>query len=564
MIRKFAPYILLAVICAALFFVELGATPLIGLDEALYAECSREMAASGNYIVPTYNGIPFFDKPPLGYWLQAASIHVFGVNSFAVRLPSALCALLVIGLIVFLGIRLYSRSAGLFAGFALATAIYTLPLARLCSLDMLFTLTITAALGAFLLTHLGLISRWGYLGFWAATGLSVMAKGPAGAVLIGLVVGTFLVVRRVSGINSRNTEAYAVHLIGLVIFVAIALPWYVMVQRETGGAFLREFIVHQNLQRAMGKDFHHNMPFYSYLPIYLAGFFPWSLFVAAAWSRYVRSRPKDGVEEASLFAAVWIIMVAIVFSAAKSKLPSYIYPTYPPSALIVGLLWARAVEEGKTSYLRRCTGAALVVAVILGAAFIMGPKLLPRPIPGLMAALVPMGLCLVAGALAAFLMLRAYSPSPQPSPARGEGVLGSFNALCMGMVGFLAAAALVGMPIAGKTMADQAVMIGSTVEGEILRCAQNDKVGAQNHKASNQNDKECDVYSYNLKPELPSLPFYSTRPVIPKYTPEELSKAIEESRECVVIAQRDRIAGVPKHGRILVSKGNYVIYHFNK
>lgn len=529
---KAVPYLFLAVLCTVLFFSSLGKTPLIGLDEALYAEASREMLESGNYIVPTYNGRPFFDKPPLGYWLQATSIKIFGATSFAVRLPSAIAATALVFATVLAGTWLYSTETGLFAGFVLATAVYTLPLARLCSLDQLFTLSITLALTGFAMAYLSRCN-WYYVLLWIATGISILTKGPAGGVVVLAVIGIYVLARRLWGVVSHVTEThrartrnYVPHVLGLVLFVLITVPWYALVQRETSGAFLREFLLHQNLQRAMGADFHHNMPFWFYLPIYMAGFFPWSVFIPSALATHVRLRPTNRTEEASLLMATWIVAVIGVFSVSRSKLPNYIYPAYPPSALLVGLLWS------KTST-RRAAGALLAVAVVLGIALIAGPIFLPKTVPGLPTALIPMAISIVLGSAFSAIMMRNNRRAA------------AFAGLCCGMIGFALSAALIGLPIAARTMADPAALLGRKIR-----------------RVSSPNDK---VIAYLLPSRLSSLPFYAQRPVTSAHSPQELKEAINAPGNCLVIVQEEDFAALPQEGRRVISRiGSYILCSFSE
>lgn len=525
--KRITPFLLLGLICGVLFFWRLGSVPLIGLDEGLYAGCAREMAASGNYIVPTIDGEPFFDKPPLCYWLQAASMNTFGVNSFAVRLPSAVAALLLVFLTVFIGDRLFGRRAGLLAGFALACAMLTTGLARMCLLDQAFTLTIAAALGAFILSYLNILPRWGYLVFWAAMGLSVMVKGPAGAVLIVITIAAFLLIRR-----QGRKFAEMMPLIGMVIFIAIVLPWYVLVERETGGTFLREFIVHQNLQRAMGEDFHHNMPFYFYLPIFIVGFFPWSVFVPLAWRSYVKIKPSDKLGEAALFMAIWIVSIVGIFSVSRSKLPSYILPIFPASAMLVGLTWDRAILSNKLYALKRYTAACAVIAIGIMAALLIAESFLPRPIPGLTSALVPMSVSLVTGTVLATVLLRM------------NRAVGAFAALCGGIAVFLMIAAGIGLPIAARSEAEP-----------IMKIAQ--------HIGKIASTKDY-VFSYKLKPGQPALGFYAQRPISARDTASELTRALDSHRSALVVTQKNRLHELPKGGKLLVKVKQYSLYRFGR
>ena len=512
------PYILLCALCAALFFWRLGAIPLLGLDEGLYAECSREMLASGDYVVPTCNGAPFFDKPPAAYWLQAASMRAFGVNSFAARLPSAIEGLALVALTVFLGTRLFSRRAGLMAGFALACSTLAAGLARLAIIDALFALTITASLGAFLLAYLKLAPRWCYLAFWAAMSVSVMVKGPAGAVLIVGTVLVFLLIRRDLGAIRRMMP-----VAGIAFAAAIALPWYVIVNDRTGGAFLREFIVHQNLQRALGQDFAHNAPFYYYLPIFLAGFFPWSVFLPAAFLTRKPESQKAGNEReiARLFLIVWIAAIFVVFSVLRSKLPGYIFPIYPAAALMVACLWSNATDGEKSAGLKRSALAAAVTACVIGAVMLIVPPYLREPIPGVSRALIPMAVSLVVGCAAAYVMLGMRRP------------MAAFAALCGGMTALILIAVSLGLPIAARTNAIPAMKMGR----EIARRAE-------------------PAVAFQLSPAQPQLGFYALRPV----RAVDSASDIPAREPCLVVAQTDRLEGLPAGGRIEARVGPYVLW----
>ncbi len=522
------PYLLLAVLCFALFFWRLGAVPLIGLDEGLYSETSREMLASGDYVVPTCNGEPFFDKPPLVYWLQAASMRVFGVNSFAVRLPSAVAELLLVVLTVFLGARLFGRRVGLMSGFALATCTLTVGLARMAILDAAFALCITCSLAAFLLACLKLAGRAAYVVFWAAMGLSALVKGPAGPVVITATVFVFLLLRR-----DLRSIGRAMPLVGALVALAIALPWYVLVAQRTGGAFLNEFIIHQNMQRALGQDFHHNMPFWAYLPIWLVGFFPWSVFLPAALGRAHRqagdAELQKRTEGAFLFLTVWIAVILVIFSILKSKLPAYIYPIYPASALLVGLLWSRAMEANDLlPPLRRGAIAGALVACVIGAAMVVVPPRLPDPIPGLEMALLPMGVCLAVACVGCLLLLTLKRPAL------------SFAVMCCGMCGAMVAAVGLGLPIAARPAAQPIAQISRAI-------------AARSEPA----------FTYNLSPSQPAAGFYSGRPVPVLDTPEELSAVIRETRSCLIVVQPGRDPEPPS-GEVVAQAGPYVLLLFSR
>ncbi|MCL5105075.1 MAG: phosphatase PAP2 family protein [Armatimonadetes bacterium] len=521
------PYSLLLLLCAALFFWRLGSTPLMGLDEGLYAECSREMAASGNYITPTVNGGPFYDKPPLVYWMQAGSIGLFGVNSFAARLPSAICALALVGFTALTGTRLFGKRAGLLTGFALACSPLTAALAHMALMDQAFSLTISLALGAFLMAYTGVWPRWGYLVFWAAMGLSSLVKGPVGVLLILIPLGVFLMIRR-----QLDAFKHSMPIPGVLIFAIVALPWYIMVNHQTNGAFLHEFIFHQNLQRAMGQDFQHNMPFYFYPPIYLAGFFPWSVFITLAWRRYVRLRPVGTEQEASLFAAVWMLAIVGVFSLSVSKLPSYIYPALPPSALLIGLMWSRVMENAKQSSLRPSGAAAMLVAGAMAIGMFIAQRYLPEPIPGLSITLGLMGGSLALGAIIAATLIVT------------KRAAGAFAALCCAMVGFVLAGVVFGLPIASRKLADPVEKMAKVIAA----------TAAPNEP----------VFAYRLSPPQPALGFYSGRPVSSRIKGPELQSAISSAKPCLVVTMESRTEGFPTGGKIVQRVPPFSLHEFDR
>ncbi len=512
MTKRSVPYILLGAFCVLLFFWQLGTVPLIGFDEGCYAECSREMLASGNYVVPTCNGEPFFDKPPITYWLQAASMRAFGVNSFAARLPSAVESLALIALTVFLGTRLFSRRTGLMAGFALATSTLATGLARLAIIDALFGLTITASLGAFALAYLGLAKRQFYLAFWAALGLSIMVKGPAGAVLILGTIFVFLLMRRDLGAVRRMMP-----LGGIALCAAIALPWYAVVNSCTNGAFLNEFIIHQNFQRALGKDFSHNAPFYYYLPVMLAGFFPWSAFLPAAC--YSQKSARKTEEMARVFLVVWIGTIFVVFSALKSKLPGYIFPIYPAAALIVAHLWSNAMDSKKDATLKRSALASALTACALGAIMLIVPPYLREPIEGVSTALIPMAISLIAGCTAAYIMLLTKKTA------------GAFAALCTGMAVFLLACVSLGLPIAARQYAIPAMKTGSAIS-----------------------EIKSPIFAYKLSPPQPQIAFYAKRPVLQAKKLPNVS--------CILITQANHKEHVSAKSTLRQQIGPYLLWDY--
>ncbi|MGQ9456496.1 MAG: ArnT family glycosyltransferase [Armatimonadota bacterium] len=526
-------YLGFALLCFVLIVWRLGAVPLIGLDESLYSECAREMLTSGDWIVPKVNGQPFFDKPPLCYWLMAKSIRVFGTNSFAVRLPASLSGVALVFFTCWLGTRLSGWKTGLISGVVLMTSVMTVGLARLAVLDMTFALSITLALGIFITARLGLISQWAYILTWLGAGVSLLVKGPAGLVLISTTVIVYVLLTKHRQVSAQtNGTNLRPHLVGIISMGIINLPWYVMVQIKTHGVFLREFLVHQNIQRALGQDFHHNMPFFFYVPIYVIGLFPWSILMPLAWTRFVKRKPKDVESEASLFVGIWTLVIVGIYSLLRSKLPAYIYPSFPASALLIGRLLAESLEPSSQSDsllpLQRYALASLVLACLVGGCLLMGLKLLPEPIPRLEMAITPMAISMVAGTGACYIALRKLQ------------VRQAVGALLLGVVGFDLAAIIFGLPITATSLGEPAVQVARLIR--------------------NTASAEEPVFGYMLPSSFSSVSFYAQRPVPNLKVADGPELRLRRTGSVVIVTEAQRLKELPAGGKLVARWGRYILY----
>jgi len=243
--------IILAVIIVAGLFLNLGGVPLFDEDEGAYAEVTREMLQSGNLLVPTLEGHPFFHKPPMIYWAQSASVSLFGLNEFALRLPSALASLAWAAILLVFLRRYASRRTAWLAPFFLITALQTSIIAKAAIADAILNLCITLTMLA-LFSHYRTSRRSELWVAFGAMGLGFLTKGPI-AVAIPAVVGTlFFLLRR----EPLRWIKMAFHPIGWLIFLAIALPWYVALYAAYGFDFVRV-----DLYNIHGKIFFGEMTF---------------------------------------------------------------------------------------------------------------------------------------------------------------------------------------------------------------------------------------------------------------------------------------------------------------
>jgi 4-amino-4-deoxy-L-arabinose transferase-like glycosyltransferase len=324
---------LFAIALGTLFF-RLGSLPLSGSDEPRYARIAQEMRAQDRWVTPILEGRPWLEKPPLYYWITIPMISLLGETEIAARMGPAISAFVAALAILWLGSRLWSRLAGLLGASILLTSIGFAGFGRAASTDMPMTACLTVALASLAVAAVdGKFSLWKILIGYGFLGLAILGKGPIALVLaagIGLLFWC---------LDERGGNFGRWHVLpGLLVTTMISVPWFWLVFRENGFAFLATFLVNHNLARYVSDIHHHYQPFYYFGPVVLALFFPWSGFL-------VFLIPKSGLEPLSrwrswnrgkLFLACWIILPLAFFSLSASKLAGYILPVLPPLALLVG------------------------------------------------------------------------------------------------------------------------------------------------------------------------------------------------------------------------------------
>ncbi len=356
------------------FFYRLDSLSLFDADEPAYAEAAREMLISGDWVTPHFNFQPRFDKPILFYWLIALAYKGFGVGEYAARFWSAAFATGLTLSIYLFGRQLLGRRGACIAALAFATNVGTIVLGRAAVTDMTLAFCMTWTLFCFFDVYRATDRARESLLFvgYLAMALAVLTKGPIGLLLPGLVIGLFLIIRR----KARATLSRLRLLSGLALFTVIALPWYVLVLRENGWAFVQGFFVQHHLNRYLGVvSSHVGGPLY-FLPVVALGFFPWSGTLPNAFGHLwtIRSRLRTELterQELLLFLWVWCGVVVLFFSFSHTKLPSYIFPAFPALALLTGAAGEAALDERQQGgrWARACDwlvgGMACSLAVIL-------------------------------------------------------------------------------------------------------------------------------------------------------------------------------------------------------
>ncbi|MBN3889618.1 MAG: ArnT family glycosyltransferase [Nostoc sp.] len=362
---------------------NLGNIGLIDETEPLFAEASRQMFVTGDWITPFFNGDTRFDKPALIYWCQAIAYHLIGVNEWAVRLPSAIAAFGLVCL-AFYTIQWYlakqdeleqvSRPTRRYLTSFIAAALMalnpeTIIWARTGVSDMLLTGCMASALLCFFLGYAGkegsrgaeLITnaqspmphalfpnKW-YLAFYVLIAGAILTKGPVGIVLPGLIVAAFLLY--VGKVREVLREMHL--LVGILIILALSVPWYALVIWRNGWNYINSFFGYHNLERFTEVVNGHSAPWYFYFLVVLLGFAPYSVYLPASIIRlkfWQRShwRSLERFQQFGLFAWFWFASIFAFFSIAVTKLPSYVLPLMPAAAILVALLWSDLFSDTET------------------------------------------------------------------------------------------------------------------------------------------------------------------------------------------------------------------------
>jgi 4-amino-4-deoxy-L-arabinose transferase-like glycosyltransferase len=343
----------LAALCGLIFGQQLGALGLMDKTEGLFVEIPREMLVSGDWVTPRWNGELFFDYPVWGYWMVALSFRLFGVSEWAARLPVALAATATV-YAVFAVLMLVAPAAeaahqrlgrSLLGATVLALSPGWLGWGRSSVTDMFLASGITLALLGFVLAHTATPQRpWqrplGFVALAVFCGIAVLAKGPVGLLLPGLVMLGFWTLKGTLIQELRRTPWLPL----VLLFLGVAAPWYGMATAANGTEFLGRFLGFSNLERFTSVIYDHPGPPWFYLPWVLLLLLPWSLYLPVAavrlrfWRLSVWRETPPGAD-LPLLGLLWLVLMVAFFSAAATKLPGYILPALPGGSLLVTLLF---------------------------------------------------------------------------------------------------------------------------------------------------------------------------------------------------------------------------------
>jgi 4-amino-4-deoxy-L-arabinose transferase-like glycosyltransferase len=399
--RRWLEIALVAGVCALLFCSRLGAFGLLGADEPRYAQIAREMLERHDWVTPILYGQPWLEKPIALYWGEMVSYKIFGVSDASARVPAALLASLMV-VFVYAWLKRFRPQARLDGALMVASAALVIGMGRAASTDIVLCAPLTVAMLAWFGWYSSGHRGWLAL-YYAMTGVGMLAKGPVAPLFAGVIVAAFCAITR-----DYRRIVQTLWVPGILIFCAVALPWYVLVQHRTP-EFFNVFVLKHNLARFGSNAFRHKQPFWYYLPVMLVATAPWTVFVIAAFVQGGRD-VRDALRkvEANLFAVyllLWTAIPVLFFSLSQSKLPGYVLPAVPPALLLAAdYIHLKAAKDEPLPFWM--AGAHAVLLAALTGAVMVAPAILlrtPAPLPALMLAAAVGTIVLIGVVLALFL-----------------------------------------------------------------------------------------------------------------------------------------------------------------
>ena len=336
-----------------------GDHPLLEPDEGRNAEVAREMARSGDFVLPHLNGLPYLDKPAPYFAAVALSMKLFGESERSARLPSLLFILGTAALVWRLGRRMGTPATGPLAAVAFATMPLVLGFSRTVIFDSALAFLETAALAAAWRGFTAERAAWRWYALaWAVLGVGAVTKGPVALVVPLLIVAVFAFGA------GRPLRPFFTWRAWPWLFVT-ALPWFVAVSLRRPD-FPAYALVYESLERLLTRTHGRAGPFWYFVPVVLVGAFPWvgPALAGAALAWRERARRRDAAAWPAAFALSWAVVPFVFFSLSQSKLPGYYLPALPGVALGTALFLARALGDDDAR--RRAARAVQVVAVAMG------------------------------------------------------------------------------------------------------------------------------------------------------------------------------------------------------
>lgn len=351
----------LGLLYLAIYIAPLGLRPLSSPDEVRYGAVSREMIESGDWVSPRLNGVRYFEKPILGYWLDSASMRLLGENAFALRLPTALAAGLSALLVFALTLRFATRFSAFLASGIYLTTFLVLVVGTTAVFDGLLTLFLTGALASYyvaLTERLSSRRRLALLACGAFCAGAFLTKGFLGLAIPVLVAVPYLAAQR------RWRALFTWSWLPIVAAACLALPWAVLIHiREPD--FWHYFFWVEHIQRFAGSEAQHAEAFWFYFRLLPLIGWPWIWMLPAAIAGL---RANAGDRSFLLYLACWTVLPWIFFSVSKGKLTTYVLPCFPPLSILLAIGLENYFVSGRWRAWR--IGAA-AVGLLMAAALVV-------------------------------------------------------------------------------------------------------------------------------------------------------------------------------------------------
>jgi 4-amino-4-deoxy-L-arabinose transferase-like glycosyltransferase len=429
-----------AVIAALVTLPGLGNGTLWDNSETAYGEVAREILLTHDWIVMHLNGQPWFIQPPLYFWIAAICAKIFGITSFALRLPSALATIAMGAMTAYALTRQAGERAGLYAGVVLSTCLMQAIVGRLAIMDAMLDLFVALTIFWWFRAVQTGEDRYVVYG-WFAAALGFLTKGPvAPAIALIVIVPYYFWERRATHAHAPSWRGW---IGGLAIFAVLTAPWFAALTQRTGVHSVVELIGHYTFGRYTGTIENQSGPVWYYLPVVILGFFPWIAFFPSAIAygahslrEVARTDGERGLQQMVRLAFAWALLPLLFFSFAKTKLPNYIALELPALALLTALYFDNAVERARSRSILISTAAVPVFIFMLGIAIVWFSRdnRLTGDLHGVAINLVYVGGAIFVGSIAAFFTLLSSARVRACAPY----VVGVAMVLAVGFLALLA------------------------------------------------------------------------------------------------------------------------------
>ena len=330
----------LVIILGLFFSYEIGSRQFVSPDEGRYVEIPREMVVTGDYVTPRLNGLKYFEKPPFVYWLQAGAIKIAGISEDSMRFWPVFFAIIGCLMLFLVGIKCFSLNAGILSVGVLATSLIYYAHSHLIILDLIMSVLMCGCLWSFFMAFVR-ENDWQekhkkklIISMYVFSALACLTKGLIGAVLPAMVAGLWIAITR-----RWRLILEILYIPGILIFLAIFLPWHILVASRNDD-FLYFYFVVEHFLRYTTQIHNRYQPAWFFLPIIIAGLIPWTGFALVSLKNLFVEKKSENI-----FLLCWIIGIFVFFSFSSSKLIPYILPIIPPIALMTGVAFTKQNER---------------------------------------------------------------------------------------------------------------------------------------------------------------------------------------------------------------------------